>query len=87
MDRADGVDVELRRTLVFIISWGEFLYSISFFLSPEKYPMSALLSQQVTAFGIDWPALMALAVLMSIPILFICTHRQLKNGLTMGAVK
>lgn len=76
-------------TLVFIISWGEFLYSISFFLSPGKYPMSALLSQQITAFGIDWPALMALAVLMSIPILilFVCTYRLLRNGLTMGAVK
>lgn len=76
-------------SLVFIISWGEFLYSISFFLTPGKYPLSALLSQQVTAFGIDWPALMALSVLMSVPIviLFTSTYRLLKNGVTVGAVK
>jgi multiple sugar transport system permease protein len=81
--------VATTATLVFLISWGEFLYSVNFFLSPGKYPLSAVLAQQVTAFGIDWPSLMALAVMTSIPILilFIATYRQLRDGLTMGAVK
>ena len=62
---------------------------MNFFLSPGKYPLSAVLAQQVTAFGIDWPSLMALAVMTSIPILvlFIASYRQLRDGLTMGAVK
>jgi multiple sugar transport system permease protein len=43
----------------------------------------------VSAFGIDWPGLMALAVLTSIPILivFSSTYRLLRDGLTVGAVK
>ena len=76
-------------TLVFLLSWGEFLYSVNFFLSPGGYPLSALLAQQVSAFGINWPGLMALAVLTSIPILivFVSTYRLLRDGLTVGAVK
>jgi multiple sugar transport system permease protein len=76
-------------TLVFLISWGEFLYAVNFFLSPGNYPLSALLAQQVSAFGINWPGLMALAVITSIPILvlFAFTYRLLKDGLTLGAVK
>lgn len=76
-------------TLVFLLSWGEFLYSVNFFLSPGGYPLSALLAQQVSAFGINWPGLMALAVLTSLPILlvFVSTYRLLRDGLTVGAVK
>lgn len=76
-------------TLVFLISWGEFLYAVNFFLSPNNYPLSALLAQQVSAYGINWPGLMALAVITSIPILvlFTFTYRFLKEGLTLGAVK
>jgi multiple sugar transport system permease protein len=76
-------------TLVFLLSWGEFLYAVNFFLSPGTYPLSALLAQQVSAFGINWPGLMALAVVTSIPILilFVFTYRLLREGLTLGAVK
>lgn len=76
-------------TLVFLISWGEFLYAVNFFLTPGRYPLSALLAQQVSAYGINWPGLMALAVITSIPILvlFTFTYRFLKEGLTVGAVK
>ncbi|MDZ5077015.1 carbohydrate ABC transporter permease [Nesterenkonia sp. HG001] len=76
-------------SITFLLAWGEFLYAVSFMLSPGGYPLSALLSQQVSAFGIDWPGLMALAVLTSIPILivFISSYRLLRDGLTVGAVK
>ncbi len=81
--------VATTATLVFLICWGEFLYAINFLLSPGTYPLSALLAQQVSAFGIDWPALMALSVLTSLPILilFTATYRLLREGLTVGAVK
>ena len=76
-------------TLIFLLAWGEFLYAVNFFLTPGHYPLSALLAQQVSAFGINWPGLMALAVLTSIPILivFTSTYRLLRDGLTVGAVK
>lgn len=76
-------------TLIFLLAWGEFLYAVNFFLTPINYPLSALLASQVSAFGIDWPGLMALAVITSIPILilFFFTYRLLREGLTLGAVK
>ena len=76
-------------TIVFLLAWGEFLYAVNFFLSPGTYPLSALLAQQVSAFGIDWPGLMALAVLTAVPILIVYTlsYRLLRDGLTVGAVK
>ncbi|MCU1443647.1 MAG: carbohydrate transporter permease [Cryobacterium sp.] len=76
-------------TLIFLLSWGEFLYAVNFLLSPGNYPLSALLAQQVSAFGINWPGLMALAVITSVPILilFVFTYRLLREGLTLGAVK
>ncbi|WP_375383658.1 carbohydrate ABC transporter permease [uncultured Microbacterium sp.] len=76
-------------TLVFLLAWGEFLYAVNFFLSPLNYPLSALLAAQVSAFGINWPGLMALAVITSVPILvlFFFTYRLLREGLTLGAVK
>jgi multiple sugar transport system permease protein len=76
-------------TLVFMLAWGEFLYAVNFFLSPGTYPLSALLSQQVSAFGINWPGLMALSVLTSVPILvlYAFSYRQLRSGLAVGAVK
>jgi multiple sugar transport system permease protein len=76
-------------TLVFLIVWGEFLYAVNFFLTPGNYPLSALLAQQVSSYGIDWSGLMALGVITSIPILvlFVFSYRLLKEGLTVGAVK
>jgi len=76
-------------TLVFLLAWGEFLYAVNFFLSPGTYPLSALLSQQVSAFGINWPGLMALAVLTSVPILIVysLSYKSLRDGLAVGAVK
>jgi multiple sugar transport system permease protein len=76
-------------TLVFMLSWGEFLYAINLILSPGKYPLSALLAEQVTEFGSNWPNLMALAAVTALPILvlFIFTYRFLRSGLTLGAVK
>jgi multiple sugar transport system permease protein len=76
-------------TLVFMISWGEFLYAINLILSPGKYPISALLAEQISQFSSNWPNLMALAVVTAVPImiLFVFTYRFLRSGLTLGAVK
>jgi multiple sugar transport system permease protein len=80
--------VATTATLVFMLAWGEFLYAVNLSLSPGTYPLSALLAQQVSAFGIDWPGLMALAVLTSIPVLIVyaASYRLLRDGLTVGAV-
>lgn len=76
-------------TIIYLIAWGEFLYAVNLLLSPKSYPLSALLAQQVSAFGINWPGLMALAVITSVPILvlFVASYKLLRDGLTVGAVK
>ena len=76
-------------SLVFILSWGEFLYAISILTNPATYPISALISQQISAYGTSWSGLMALAVVGSLPILlvFVVAQRRLASGLSLGAVK
>ena len=76
-------------SIIFLVSWGEFLYGITFMLTPEKYPMSALIAQQAGAFGIDWPRMMAFAVVSAVPVflVYLFSYRLLRTGLTLGAVK
>lgn len=76
-------------SITFLLAWGEFLYAVRFLLTPGYRPLSVLMAMRVGAFGIDWPGLMALAVLTSIPVLavFTLTYRLLRDGLTVGAVK
>jgi ABC-type sugar transport system, permease component len=75
--------------IIFLVSWGEFLYGITFMLSPNMYPMSALIAQQAGAFGIDWPRMMAFAVISSVPVfvVYVASYRLLRTGLALGAVK
>lgn len=75
--------------LAFMISWGEFLYSIVILTDPLQYPVSALLSQQITMIGTNWPALMALSLLTALPIIaiYIVLQRRVIDGLSTGAVK
>lgn len=76
-------------SIIFLVSWGEFLYAITFMLSPGNYPISALIAQQAGAFGIDWPRMMAFAVVSAIPVfvVYVFNYRLLRTGLTLGAVK
>jgi len=76
-------------SILFLVSWGEFLYAITFMLSPGNYPMSALIAQQAGAFGIDWPRMMAFAVVSAVPVfvVYVLNYRLLRTGLTLGAVK
>ncbi len=75
--------------LIGMISWGDFLYPISFLTNPADYPLSTLLAAQVGNYGTNWPRLMSLAILMMAPliVIFLTMERKLTAGLSMGAVK
>ncbi|WP_026197856.1 carbohydrate ABC transporter permease [Sciscionella marina] len=75
--------------MVFMLSWGEFIYGATFLTAPDAYPVSALLAQQVSLYGTDWGRLMALAVVTTVPILlvFLFSQRRLAEGMLTGAVK
>lgn len=84
---SNGILVVL--SVVFIESWGEFIYAINFLPEGVNLPVSGLLAQQNTQYSTEWSRLMALAVLTSLPLLivFIFTQRRLAEGLSLGAVK
>lgn len=75
--------------LIFLVAWGEFIYAINFLVSPVNYPMSALIAQQTSGYGVDWPGLMAFAVISAIPLLLVysLSFRLLREGLSVGSVK
>jgi len=76
-------------SVVFISTWGEFVYAINFLPEGTVLPVSGLLAQQNSIYSSSWNTLMALAVLTSLPLLvvFAFTQRRLINGLSLGAVK
>jgi len=75
--------------IVFITVWGEFIYATNFLSQGSRYPVSALLAQQIGKYSADWNTLMALALLTSLPLLviFLFAQRRLTAGLTLGAVR
>lgn len=75
--------------LIGMIAWGEFIYPLSFLTDPADYPLSTLLASQVGAYGVNWPRLMALALIVLSPVIvvFLTMERKLSSGLSMGAVK
>jgi multiple sugar transport system permease protein len=81
--------VATAATIIFLIAWGEFLYAISFLVDPNNYPLSVLIASQIGQYGNNWPALMAVGVAASLPILviFLATYRLLQQGLAMGSIK
>jgi multiple sugar transport system permease protein len=76
-------------SMVFIIIWGEFIYATNFISQGSRFPVSALLAQQIGLYTANWNQLMALALLTSLPLLviFLFAQRRLTAGLTLGAVR
>ena len=75
---------------VFIVTWQEFLFSLTFISSPELKPLSVGILRFIGQLGlVDWGALMASSVLTTLPvfILFLALQRQIVSGLTSGALK
>ncbi|WBU36965.1 carbohydrate ABC transporter permease [Homoserinibacter sp. YIM 151385] len=75
--------------IVFISTWGEFVYAINFLPQGVVLPVSGLLAQQSSVYSTEWNSLMALAVITSLPLLlvFLVSQRRLVSGLSLGAVK
>jgi len=76
-------------SIVFIITWGEFIYATTLMTDPDQLPVSGLLAQQTSLYSVSWNRLMGLALLTSLPLLavFLVAKRRLVEGLSVGAVK
>lgn len=75
--------------IVFIITWGEFIYATTLITNPGELPVSGLLAAQTSLYSVSWNRLMALALMTSLPLLlvFVLAKRRLVEGLSVGAVK
>lgn len=76
-------------TLVFLQGMGEYVYAKSFLSSPEKMPITVLLSSFVGPNSVSWEAAMQTSTLYIVPllILFVVMQRRIIGSLTSGAVK
>jgi multiple sugar transport system permease protein len=76
-------------TYIFIYSWNEFLYSLTFTASDSSRTVPVGLHMFIGDYQIRWDLLTAGGVLAAIPVLvgFMIVQKQLIKGLSAGAVK
>lgn len=77
--------------LAFILAWNEFLFALTFTLSPEQrtVPVAIALISGASAFELPWGQIMAASVIVTLPLiaLVLVLQRRIVSGLTAGAVK
>lgn len=77
--------------LAFISAWNEFLYALTFTLTPEArtVPPAIALFSGAQEFEIPWGDIMAAAIVVTVPlvVLVLVFQQRLVEGLTAGAVK
>ncbi len=77
--------------LAFIGAWNEFLYALTFTLSPEQrtVPVAIALLSGSSQFELPWGPIMAASVIVTVPVvaLVLIFQRRIVSGLTAGAVK
>jgi len=77
--------------LAFILAWNEFLFALTFTLSPEQrtVPVAIALISGASAYELPWGRVMAASVIVTLPLvaLVMLLQRRIVAGLTAGAVK
>ncbi len=75
--------------LVFIFSWNEFLYALTFLSAPERRTIPVAISLFATDFRDPWGQIAAASVVATLPlvVLTVLFQRRIVSGLTAGAVK
>lgn len=76
-------------TYVFILSWNEYLFAMTFIQSNQKQLITTRIAANISQFSVDYAGLLTTSVVASAPIiiLFIFIQRFIISGLTMGGVK
>lgn len=77
--------------LAFILAWNEFLFALTFTLSPEQrtVPVAIALISGASAYELPWGRIMAASVIVTVPliVLVLLLQRRIVSGLTAGAIK
>jgi trehalose/maltose transport system permease protein len=77
--------------LAFILAWNEFLFALTFTLTPAQrtVPVAIALISGASAYELPWGRIMAASVVVTLPliVLVLLLQRRLVSGLTAGAIK
>ncbi len=77
--------------LAFILAWNEFLFALTFTLSPEQrtVPVAIALISGASAYELPWGRVMAASVIVTLPLIAVVLlcQRRIVSGLTAGAFK
>lgn len=73
----------------FLFGWGDFLFALILNSNPDHTPITVGIYRFIGAYSIEWPSVMATAVIAIIPamILLALAQRYIAAGITAGAVK
>lgn len=73
----------------FFSGWNEFLFASTFLLDQAQWPASVGLASFIGQYSTPLPAVMASALMFSVPaiVFFLLVQRKMVSGLTAGAVK
>lgn len=84
-----GPGLATTAILVFIVSWNEFLYALTFISSPERRTIPVAISLFATEHTEPWAQISAASVVATLPlvVLTLLFQRRIVAGLTAGAVK
>lgn len=73
----------------FIFPWNDLAYSMSFIQDASKWPLTVIINDFQTKYGIQWNSILAYGVCLILPVLvaFVFLQKYIVAGLTSGAVK
>ena len=73
----------------FLFGWGDFLFALILNNDPHHTPITVGIYRFIGAYSVEWPAVMATALIAAIPaiLLLAVAQRYVAAGITAGAVK
>jgi multiple sugar transport system permease protein len=73
----------------FLFGWGDFLFALILNNDPHHTPITVGIYRFIGSFSVEWPSVMALAVIATIPaaLLLVVAQRYVATGITAGALK
>jgi len=74
---------------VFLLSWNEYLFALSFIQSPEKQMITTAIAGTLTQYSIDYNLLVAASMIATVPLLivFLLIQRYIVSGQSLGAIR
>jgi ABC-type glycerol-3-phosphate transport system permease component len=84
-----GPGLAATGAFVFLLSWNEYLFAVSFIRSPEKQLITTAIAANIGQYNVDFTGLVTTAMLASVPlmVMFVLIQRYIVSGLMLGSVR